>query len=894
MKNAGLLRWILFGLILIATAAAVAVFFLRRSIAAPATPTAAALPQLDQTQLIEQAIRDAMQAASQKDPVYALLANQIDDLRISADGNWATAWLTPLDPETGEPVPTEPGMVIVQRSLTGWKATLPADPGWTDVLQQVPEDLVPADKKEAAQQEAEVQALALAPAAPLSGYKLPFPGGDTRRLTQSVGHDRYTPSGNAHFSFDFATAYPSAMFQVVAARSGVVSRVRWTQANGSTAEPGNYIVLEDTSTIPITYQLYLHLAQDSIPAELRVIGAPVQRGQYLGMADDTGVSSGHHLHFMVHTQPTSYWGRSVDITFEDVPINGGRPRITSDMSYCKSSDVCSSTQADYLSTNYLKPDPVPPVGNITTPQTGFIVTAPTMQLQGWAVDDSSGMFSTRYMADFNGSWQAISDSISGSTPSATWNLCADQVPNGPVSLAMELRDKAFNQAPGLPGLTHFIKNYSCPVITLCTPGSNQAALFSEPNYGGQCTLVDANSSANIAGGVGDDNVASVKVGTSAKVTLFMDLNRQGPAVTLNADNPNLINTRVPPKTASSVLAQSRSTTPSIPAPVWPPNGQQWPTNIPLPLGWENSGGAVTFRVEIKQGNTTVQAATVSNDVVYRAAGLAPGQYTWQVRAESTGGAASAYSETRSLTITAATALPGCSDTDNQPSQASSLAYGGTADGAICPTGDVDFYKFTGRIGDVIGAWTEAQSLGSPLDTQLELYDSTGANLLARNDDMLRFERTDSWLVYKLTKDGDYYLKVFSWELPPGGGTNFAYRLNLRNDKNAPAAIFTSPGDNSRLTVDDPRLTVIAEDTGSGISHVVFQAHTSDWLGGGWYTLGEDWDPADGWSYALPTEQLSRLFFGAVFANIYDFAGNWTGVAVWQVTPPGIFLPYVVR
>ena len=47
-------------------------------------------------------------------------------------------------------------------------------------------------------------------------------------------------------------------------------------------------VLEDRTTTPVTYQLYLHLAQDSIPATLRVIGAQVRRGQFIGVADDTG------------------------------------------------------------------------------------------------------------------------------------------------------------------------------------------------------------------------------------------------------------------------------------------------------------------------------------------------------------------------------------------------------------------------------------------------------------------------------------------------------------------------------------------------------------------------------------------------------------------------------
>ena len=114
------------------------------------------------------------------------------------------------------------------------------------------------------------------------------------------------------------------MFDVHAAKSGTVKQAVWRHPNGD-PNNGNYLVLEDTTTNPTTYQLYLHLAQDSIPEAFRNIGAFVAQGDFLGVADDTGVSSGNHLHFHVHTYAYSYWGTSVDITFEDVSINGGRP-----------------------------------------------------------------------------------------------------------------------------------------------------------------------------------------------------------------------------------------------------------------------------------------------------------------------------------------------------------------------------------------------------------------------------------------------------------------------------------------------------------------------------------------------------------------------------------------
>ncbi len=300
----------------------------------PGLPTLPVNAQSSDLEAIEQAILQAIEQQEQISPAMFFYDTQVDDITLSKDGEWATAWLTPIDPETGQVVPTEPGLALVERTGDGWRVYLPDDPEWFNALAVAPEDLVPVEKQSAWADMAEI-AIEAMPAAAISGYYLPWAGGDTMRLTQSVGHDRYTPSGSAHYSFDFASpGYPSGMFNVVAARGGVVSRVRWTQENGSEASPGNYIVLEDRTTSPVTYQLYLHLAKDSIPTALRTIGTQVRRGQFLGIADDTGISSGNHLHFMVHTNPSSYWGTSVDITFADVAINGGRPRIQSDLAYC--------------------------------------------------------------------------------------------------------------------------------------------------------------------------------------------------------------------------------------------------------------------------------------------------------------------------------------------------------------------------------------------------------------------------------------------------------------------------------------------------------------------------------------------------------------------------------
>lgn len=1042
-----------------------AFYLLNRSTAAPQPPT----PEVDQNrarvQEVEQAVEAAIETQAQIEPVFLLYENQVEDVQISDDGLWARAWMTPIDPETGEPVPTEPGLVLARRENEGWKVILPSDPGWTEALRAAPEDLVPAESKRIWVEEAALRAQA-APSAPISGYRLPFPGGDTRRLTQSVGHDRYTPSGNAHFSFDFATAYPSAMFQVAAARGGVVARARWTQRNGDPSEPGNYIVLQDNSTSPVTYQLYLHLAQDSIPPELRIVGTPVRRGQYLGMADDTGVSSGHHLHFMVHTNPSSYWGTSVDITFEDVGINGGRPRIQTDLAYCRSSDVCTSTQIDYRSQNFLNPDPNPPIGNITAPQTGALIPAGVVRIQGWALDESSGLYSTQILANYDGTWREIGAPFSTNSFSYDWDICSAGVPDGPLSLALAITDKAFNRAPGLPGLTHVHKKFACPAPPpACTPTASQIALYAEKDFSGDCVVLGTGSHTTTAslGAVGDDRAVSLRVGANVKATLFFNSGLQGRSETFTADDSNLSDNRIGKKTVSSVRVQLRTETPSTPTPIWPAAGQTFTADASISLSWNDAAGAAEFQARLLQGGVEVHNSGWRTEPYWHptgsiAGGLSPGSYTWQVKGRlgtresgwsparsfsvqsasglptvpaltapiedaldtagswassggwvltsavnhtpggsrswryspatthyDTGAANAGYLTSPPITIPAAgeyflrfwyqyqtegseihwdqrkvqvsadggpfldllqlsddpsnfwlrspaislrnyagrtvrvrfyfvtldahlngfpgwvvddfsiTAAPppACSDSDNRPDLAQPLAIGGTADGMICPGGDVDYYRFTGQAGDLIGAWIEAKTRGSLLDSYLTLLDSDGRSILIKNDDMVDAVRTDSWLTYTLPRTGDYYIKVHSWEHPSVGGPDMHYRLRLVKDSQDPVAQFVSPGPNARLSRGPVTLNVFASDGQSGISYVKFRWHSSDWQSGQWVTLGEDWDGSDGWTFTFDTTNLKGLVNSAVYAQAFDWAGNWIGTGVWNLSTSGIYLPLVI-
>ncbi len=610
----------------------------------------------------EAALQAAVKQEQPDSPALALNQTQISAPHFSQDAAWAFAWLTPLDPDTGHPLPIEPGLALMEQIKGSWQVTLPSQPEWIDALLRAPADLVSeelkAEWRQIAMAAPGIQAMPM-PSAALHGYRLPYAGGETMRVTQTVGHDRYTPSGSAHFSFDFAKpGYPSSMFNVHAAKAGVVTRVRWTQTNGSEDSPGNYVVLEDTTTTPTTYMLYLHLAQDSIPAELRIIGAQVQRGQFLGIADDTGVSSGNHLHFMVHTNAASYWGTAVDITFEDVSINGGRPRIATDKTYCKSSDVCDTFQTDYVSGNYYSTDSTPPTGAFTSVETGDSLVSPIVRLQGWALDEGSGLASASILARLNGSWQVIAGPFNQAMFTYDWDVCAAGVAQGPVDVALQLRDRANNTTPGLPGLTHLANNVVCPPpAPLCTPGPNQVAIFTEKDALGACALLNTGS-LNLAAltEIGDNRVSSIVLGANLQATLYQDANQSGRAETFINSDYNLADNRIGKNSVSSIKVQTRGATPATPIVIFPSDGAVYTVRDPLRLSWNDGGGGVEFQARLRQGEATLQTTAWDEAVSWNLAALPAGTYTWQVRARQ-GSAESSWSAPRNLSIESAPPPP---------------------------------------------------------------------------------------------------------------------------------------------------------------------------------------------------------------------------------------------
>jgi len=619
----------------------------------PPTPTVKANRQTQLSQATE-AIRAAVQKHSQENLAYLVYETQIGQEMLSADGRWAVAWLTPVDPQSNEVIPTEPGLAIARQTSQGWQVLLPADDGWSTALVDLPEELISDEIRESLIEINTAIDKTLV-ASPLTGYHLPWEAGKKVWLSQSVAHDRYTPSGSAHYAFDFYIH--DTMFNIHAAKAGKVYRYKDTVDNNN-HDVVNYLVLEDISTIPVTYQLYLHLAQNSIPDSLKVIGAPVQQGQFIGIADNTGTSTGHHLHFQVETQPSVYWSQSLDVVFDEVTINGGRPRMEDDFNYCNwPGDVCDVLLpwqvAYFISDNTVTGDRIPPVGDLTTPADLSTIASGNLVLSGWASDADSGLKSAQLIAYYENSWHNIGQEFTGSPFTYNWNLCADNVPDGPVSLALRLRDKDGNYNLDLPGLRQLMKNYPCPAKPpVCTPTSNQVALFADPDYQGACVVMGNGSYTSISN-LGANNAESIQVGAGVLATLYDKADLTGRSETISTNDSNLSDNRTGKNHVSSLRVQSRTSQPATPNLVWPANGFTFRANSSLVLTWEDAGGGTSY--EIKLTGPSSQTATVYAPV-FSPGSLQPGNYSWMVRSINSAGASS-WSSSRTFVINPPAALP---------------------------------------------------------------------------------------------------------------------------------------------------------------------------------------------------------------------------------------------
>ena len=609
-------------------------------------------------------------ARREEAPVFLFFEPQINRIIYSKDGKTALIWLALADRETGEIIESEPGLVVAQQ-ISGilandpptWDLTFQSDKDWVQTFSRIPAGLLTTEQSQTY----------LAPPGPqaavqtIGGYKLPWAYGQSRRLSQSIGHVLlYANCSTCFYAFDFADG---TNFPLLAARGGVVSRVSRSCPNNDHSCV-NYLVLEDSSTSPTTYQLYLHLAYNSIPADLTV-GTPVSQGQYIGNVDNTGASTGSHLHFHVHTNPYSYWGTAVDITFLDVDINGGRPRTCQEADlYPEYGSQCHEGGNWFTSGNS---GANPPTGDLLLPARGEILNTPQLTLGGVAADNV-GVSRVDVLARWDGQWHVIgqaglaSPNASSTSFLATLDLCAAGAPQGPLDVSVRIWDIEGNIAAGYPGLRGVLNNNTCAgsAPAGCQPTADQVALFSEPNYQGACQVFDAGTYYYYQlGNLANNDAASARVGANVRAVLY-DVQLGGRPDALEWNDANLSDNRMGnANMVSSLIVEARTKRPDG-ATFYDVLGSDGSTTVTsadsLVLSWwrgsaTHYSATLSGPVNLSINNTPVNSWSVGS--------LLPGDYTLAVTAVNSGGAS--YTASKGFTVSAAS-LP------DSPPQTAALDY----------------------------------------------------------------------------------------------------------------------------------------------------------------------------------------------------------------------------
>lgn len=108
-------------------------------------------------------------------------------------------------------------------------------------------------------------------------------------------------------------------------------------------------------------------------------------------------------------------------------------------------------------------------------------------------------------------------------------------------------------------------------------------------------------------------------------------------------------------------------------------------------------------------------------------------------------------------------------------------------GIIGEPGDVDYFKVALKKGQQIEMQTYAQSLGSPLDSVVNIYNEKGGSL-GGNDDGGGRRRLDSKAKVTIPADGDYFVRVA--DHLERGGPNYVYRIEIISTQ--PELFFASP------------------------------------------------------------------------------------------------------
>ena len=167
-------------------------------------------------------------------------------------------------------------------------------------------------------------------------YHYPWKNGVSHGVGQGNNNPGGSHNGSQAFAFDFSL--PSAT-EVRAARAGIVEWLQQSQtatynpnaattpsntpfAQGSLQNWGNAVRIRHLGGFT---SWYFHLTPNSVKVK---VGDAVVAGSVIALSDNTGRSSGAHLHFQVQADSAN-WGQSVAISFNSCQVPTGGDKVTS-------------------------------------------------------------------------------------------------------------------------------------------------------------------------------------------------------------------------------------------------------------------------------------------------------------------------------------------------------------------------------------------------------------------------------------------------------------------------------------------------------------------------------------------------------------------------------------
>ena len=295
-------------------------------------------------------------------------------------------------------------------------------------------------------------------------------------------------------------------------------------------------------------------------------------------------------------------------------------------------------------------DTTDPDGDITSPSEGATISSRTVHLAGWGSDSQSGFNHAHFTAYYNGSWRQVGPNFTSSPFGFDWDMCNDGVPNGSVTIGLDIWDNAGNEANSPHGVRHFTKNYDCSPPPSCNPSADQIALYANTGYHGSCVTLGVGDYPNpgYLGSLGNDNAESIRVGSNVQAILYEHDNYQGRSETFTGDDSNLGDNYIGANTVSSVKVQRRAQPPAAPTLQSPANGSTFNEGQGINLSWSATGNEYYGEIWGGPGGTLTfgwQSGT-SKNIGSQWAGYT---YSWHVKARN-GAGQSGWSSTWTFTV----------------------------------------------------------------------------------------------------------------------------------------------------------------------------------------------------------------------------------------------------